>query len=516
MKRWRIAVFAAVLLFALPASAQSADDEWGEGGDDSGFADFGDEATPTKAEEVAEPPPTSPLTITGIYRSDLGAWVERFGEAPSDAPQLPGGNDNPFAKARASLDLRAKYKKGAISGVLELHGEYDFAYLHREDEYDPATKRMFQSLRDPLLNNAPVQIREAYLAASLDDFEVTLGRQIVAWGEGDGLSPLDVVNPRDNREPGLADLDDIRVPILAARLGWFKGNSRVEGMVTVESHWGFRNPPLGPFSPFPTLIEQNPIAKQADVVNKMRRDDVDFSDDPDQFSPDGFQYLLRWVHKGEGLDLGLYAGSVVDRQGVIKGFSQQELVALIGNALNDEVDDIRIHMSHLRYAIFGTSGATTFGSFLVKWELAFEKSRPYNMGSFDQVTNERVDQVDTMIGITYSGISNTMIGIEASKATLLGNHGELMFPIDAPFLALRLQHTAMRERLKIMAVASAVGETAQYGWLARANATYDVADAMKVSIGYVTYHPTDEISPFSGLTRHDRVFLQYRWDFRVM
>ena len=290
-----------------------------------------------------------------------------------------------------------------------------------------------------------------------------------------------MVNPRDNREPGLADLDDIRVPILAARLGWFKGNSRVEGMVTVESHWGFRNPPLGPFSPFPTLIEQNPIAKQADVVNKMRRDDVDFSDDPDQFSPDGFQYLLRWVHKGEGLDLGLYAGSVVDRQGVIKGFSQQELVALIGNALNDEVDDIRIHMSHLRYAIFGTSGATTFGSFLVKWELAFEKSRPYNMGSFDQVTNERVDQVDTMIGITYSGISNTMIGIEASKATLLGNHGELMFPIDAPFLALRLQHTAMRERLKIMAVASAVGETAQYGWLARANATYDVADAMKAS-----------------------------------
>ena len=516
MRLFTAALVLSCLVSAPVLAQQGGDEGWGEGDDDAGFADFPAEATPTKAAAAPTPPPISPLTITGIARSDLGAWTERFGSAPKDAPSLPGGNDNPFAKARASLDLRAKYKKGWLTGLLELHGEHDFAYMHRADEYDPATRRMFQNLRDPLLNNAPVQLREAWVAASPGAFEVTLGRQIVAWGEGDGFSPLDVVNPRDNREPGLADLDDIRVPILAARLGWFKGAHRVEGMVTVESHWGFRNPPLGPFSPFPTLIEQNPQAAQLDIVSKMRRDDVDFSDDPSQLSPDGYQYLLRWVRKGAGLDLGFYAGSVIDRQGVIQKFTTADQVKLITSGLNDEEDEIRIHMRHLRYAIFGTSGATTVGSFLLKWELAFEKSRPYNFDTFQEVTNERVDQLDTMVSVTYSGIANTMIGFEASKATLLGDHGTLMFPVDAPFIALRLSHNALRERLKIMAVGSVIGATAEYGWIARANATYDLADGVKASLGYMSYQPTDKISPFSGLDRHDRVFAQLRWDFRLL
>jgi len=523
----RLPLAALLLLLFAAASVpnhvlgQEADDwgdEGGDGGDDAGFADFPSTPTPTKAEA---PPAVSPLTLMGTTRADFGAWTERFGSAPADAPSLPGGNDNPFGKGRVSVDLELRYKADAVRAVVAIHGEHDLAMLYREGEYDPATTRAYRHLRDPLLGDIPMQLREALVATSVGDFEVTLGRQIVAWGEGDGLSPLDIVNPRDMREPGLSDLDDIRIPVLASRLGWFKGNHRVEAMITHEAHWGFRSPPLGPFSPFPSIIgksmQDNPIVKQLDinVVEKMRGHDVDFSDNIDGVSPAAWQYLGRWVYKGEGIDLGLYAASVIDRQGIISMDAAGQM-DLFGKVMNPDPQDIRLHMRHLRYALFGTSGAWAYGSLLLKWELAFEKSRPYNVGGFESLGARRADQVDLMLGITYNGISNTMIGIEASKVVLLTDLGELLFPMDAPFLMLRAQHKALRDRLTIMAVASMIGATAEYGALGRIDATYELADGWKASAGYVTFQPGDEISPFSGLDRHDRAMVKLRWDFRIL
>ncbi|MDP6945441.1 MAG: hypothetical protein QF464_14935, partial [Myxococcota bacterium] len=88
--------------------------------------------------------------------------------------------------------------------------------------YDTATLETYEWL---------VNTREVQLAASLGDFEVTVGRQIVAWGEGDMLSPIDVVNPRDMREPGQSDLADVRLPVLASRVGYFTGAHRFELMI---------------------------------------------------------------------------------------------------------------------------------------------------------------------------------------------------------------------------------------------------------------------------------------------
>ena len=512
-----ILVFALVFGLSATAYAQSTEDEgWGDDSD-AGFADFPDEPTPTGAAATPAPAAPSPWTLTGTWRSDGGAWIERFEAGPKSNPKLPGGKDNPFAKARASLDLQARYKQDWLQGTFAIHGEYDFAYLHRRDEYDTATIKAFETLRDPLLGDAPVQIREAWVAASLGDFEWTTGRQIVAWGEGDGLSPLDVVNPRDMREPGLADLDDIRVPILATRLGWFTGDHRVEAMVTFESHWGFRNPPLGPFSPFPAVMNEVPVMRDLGLVDKLRTENVHFSDTPEGLSPDGWQYLLRWVYKGAGIDLGFYAASVIDRQGVIETFSQTEQAELAQKALSDEEDDVALPLAHRRYAIAGMSGARTFGSFLVKWELAYEHDHPYNAGGFDTLTIETRNQLDVMLGVTYSGLSDTMIGLEASKVTFLDDGGDLLFPIDTTWMMLRISHNAMRETLKLMAVASVIGEKAQYGWLGRLDANYELADGFKVGGAFVTYHPNDDnLSPFSGLDRHDRVMARLRWDFRLL
>ena len=48
-----------------------------------------------------------------------------------------------------------------------------------------------------------------------------LGRQIVNWGRSDTVRVLDVINPLDNREPGLVDIEDLRLPVTMARVDYF-------------------------------------------------------------------------------------------------------------------------------------------------------------------------------------------------------------------------------------------------------------------------------------------------------
>ena len=60
-----------------------------------------------------------------------------------------------------------------------------------------------------------------------------------------------------------------------------------------------------------------------------------------------------------------------------------------------------------------------------------------------------------------------------------------------------------------------LGDERGFSFTARADVAYRLVEGFKVNVGYVTYLPGPTLSPFTGLDRHDRVLLGFRWDFRV-
>lgn len=493
---WSVAIAALLALCAASAwSTPAQADDWGdEGGDGDGDGfDFGPPAaaTPTTA-TAAEAPAAAPprwWSATAILRSDEAIWTERL-------------SDNPFAKARQSLDLQWTGKRDAIRGVISLHAEGDAAYLYRTESYDQATLDAYRTL---------LQVRETFVGLSLGAFELTLGRQVVAYGEGDALSPLDVVNPRDMREPGLADLVDIRVPVLASRLGYFVGAHRLEVIVVHESHFGFRTPPLGPFSPLPALLAGQGGASGVDIGALLEGKDLRYRHLQGAFALDQQQILARWVMRGEGLDLGVVAGSVLDSNGVAR---TPDYAALL-DASQARVD---IPLDHLRYELLGTTGATTFGEVLVKWELAYQRRRPVSRitgATVPELGVERRDAIEAMVGLTWRGLANTTLGLEVGKATFLQAPTAMLIPLDATQLVARGQWTGVSDRLELLGVASAFGLRAQFGWLARAEATWLLRDGLRAGLGFVTYQPGEELGPFAGLDRHDRLYARLRWDLAL-
>ncbi|MCA9544011.1 MAG: hypothetical protein KC613_06455, partial [Myxococcales bacterium] len=340
--------------------------------------------------------------------------------------------------------------------------------------------------------------------------DVTVGRQIVAWGEGDALSVLDVVNPRDNREPGLADLDDLRLAVLASRVSWFTGAHRFELMGIHEAYFGEFAPPLADFSPFRALVTDDPTA--AALLGSKR---VRFAHAPERWSLDGQMALARWVYKGPGLDLGLYAASVLDRTGVVV------LPALSPALLT--ADTLTLTLDHQRYTLVGTSGATAVGAWLLKWELAGELDKAFNAGdpAAGPIPELRVDRGTTlqaMASVGYTGIADLQIFVEVQKGFLLDGPDDVLLPVEAPIAAVRATYSLLRERLQLAAAATAIGWTAERGWLVRGQAQYQIGDGFSVSAGYISYQPgrsATDFGPFYGFEEHDRLFTQVRWDFLV-
>lgn len=461
--------------------AEPADDAFDFGDLDDDAFDFGDveEAAPV---DVA----SSPFSLTGFFRSEEGFWVERLGSEP-------------LAKARQSLDLLGTWKGGPWRAALAVHGEYDAAYLIDRARFDRATLEAYEWL---------VDIRRAHLGVELGPVDVTVGYQVLNWGEGDAISLADLSNPRDMREPGLADLEDLRLPALMTRVGWFSGAHRVELAWIHEAFFGYRTPPLGPFSPLPALLTG---ASGFDVAALLEGRELSFGHRQGRFAWDTQQWLGRWSWRGEGLDLALFGGLALDHQGVVLWPEPSALVA----------PEIRVDLDHRRFGFAGFAGARPVGDWLLKWEAVFLFDKPWNTlstgaGGLPEVGVETSASFGGMLGVQYGGVENTQIALEMAQTLPFRTELPYIFAPDTPQIALRINHLALRETLTILAALTSFGWKGELGWVARAEVGWRIQDGIELGLGYIHYEPSSRPGPIAGLDRHDRLSLKFRWDFQIL
>jgi len=71
-------------------------------------------------------------------------------------------------------------------------------------------------------------VRELYVGAFSNGFGLRVGNQRIAWGKGDAVSPNDVLNPRDLRDPVLTDTELRRIPTFAIRSDIELGSSALQ------------------------------------------------------------------------------------------------------------------------------------------------------------------------------------------------------------------------------------------------------------------------------------------------
>lgn len=127
------------------------------------------------------------------------------------APEQPKENDSRFG---GYLEYSARYapKSGKLiqnRGKVFLEADYEkerlFFYASAYAYYDSAPE-------DWQGDTEILRLYEAYARYNIERLDITAGNMMLRWGTGDGINPMDILNPRDHLNPVAGARTDSRLP----------------------------------------------------------------------------------------------------------------------------------------------------------------------------------------------------------------------------------------------------------------------------------------------------------------
>ncbi len=399
-----------------------------------------------------------------------------------DRPDKGQADYRGLSRYRPKLDLELELPlplewKLIASG----QGFYDFAY---------AMKGRSQFTENVLeAHEYEAELTDTYVQGRLRSrLDLKLGRQIVVWGKSDNLRVTDVLNPLDNREPGLVDIEDLRLPVAMARIDYYWGasdNWNITALVIPELRFG-KDPVYGSdFFPF----EEGPLSAFFNQAIEKKPSSI----------PANYEYALAVNGIFSGWDLSFYGARFFEDQ-------YHPFLDLSGGMAG-----LLIELRHNDLYMAGGAVNVAFGNLLLKAELAWLTGFEYYS------INDKKSRFDFLLGLEYTGLKDTTVSLEAVNRHLFAfevsmgdspNYGQE----DSFQGALRVSRSLFHETLEITMVASMLGERGQEGAFERFSAKYDVADALEMSGGIILYHHGDNVF-FKNIEDKDRLFLEFKYSF---
>ncbi|MEW6076730.1 MAG: DUF1302 family protein [Thermodesulfobacteriota bacterium] len=401
----------------------------------------------------------------------------------------PGQTDyRGLSRLRASLDLTLEAKftdtwGGQVSG----RGFYDFAYhIQGHDEF---TRDVLDEYEDEL------EFRETYIEGKpAPGLDIRAGRQLVIWGNSETFRVTDIINPLDSRDPGLVDIEDLRLPVCMIRTDYQwrnpSGYYDLTGIVIPELRFN-KTPVYGnDFYPFDMSLPHEEIPGQS-------------------FENSEYAMALKGVFPH--WDFSLYGAYYYDNESYMEKTGVISYpIQLPDNSVIWQTVDI-YERWHSRLWMTGLCVNYAVGDWLLKTELA--RSDGYQYANDDG----RKSQTRGLAGVEYMGFTDTTLTLEFMQSVLNGydhDMGEAPDYADSSRFdtAFRFTQNRMNDRLELVFVAVVMGMEAEDGLIERLSAAYDITDAFTVTGGCIFYQDGDSVLN-DNIHDNNRVFMDLTYAF---
>jgi hypothetical protein len=168
-------------------------------------------------------------------------------------------------------------------------------------DYDPA----FRDWTDDNDEIYYVELNEAYLTIDTERIDFILGKKMMRWGTGDGINPMDLINPQDYRDPIASARADARLPILLANGIFLLGPVTIEGVLIPKPEVNEFPLPNSPWEP-KALKEMRRMAKSGEIILAPKEEPDDWFKDAE------FAFKVSTVRHGFDLALLYYNGYTDD------------------------------------------------------------------------------------------------------------------------------------------------------------------------------------------------------------
>ncbi|MGL1933254.1 MAG: hypothetical protein OCC45_16080 [Desulfotalea sp.] len=359
--------------------------------------------------------------------------------------------------------LEADFRISSWKIFSSVKGFYDFSYsINNNGKY---TAEVLDTYRNELV------LREAYLQGSISSYvDLKLGRQIVVWGRSDNFRVTDVLNPLDNRDPGLVDFENLRLPLMMAKTDIFLGNWNLD-LILINEHRYNQNPPYGHFL-YPYDVSSPPEEIPAYTIENS-------------------EIAVELTGIFNGWDISFYGASLFNDEVTVSPIAPQVL-------------------EHHKITMVGASVSVAQGNMLYIAELAHFRGLRF-MSDYDK----EYHRSDMLIGAEYSGFSDTIISIDYVIRNLHDYDSILDISPENPqsseqSIGCRITSNFMQDKLQLTTLVIINGEWGEEGAMQRFTARYDIADNWSVTGGVLFFQTGNEkiLTDDTG-----RVFLELRYDF---
>lgn len=379
-----------------------------------------------------------------------------------------------FNQAQTSLYLQLDGKLSDNWKVrVGVDAYYDAIYnLHPSNNYN---EDILDSYKTQLM------LTDTYVQGRLtSDIDLKVGRQIVVWGKSDSIRITDVINPLDNRLPGMTDIEDLRLSVGMAKFDYYIGQWNFSAMAIGESRVMLEAAPRSEFFPVDNIF---PIAPEPFIELVTPNS-----------SWDNMQYAFAANGIFSGWDLSFYGADVLSQKWHINPLTQKRevhKVKMLGSAIN-----------------------VATGSWLLKSEIAYLSGVKYNS------TTDKKSRLDALVGFDYMGIKDTVLSLEIANRHIFNYEEQMSELVAKPDYvdenevqtAIRTTRSFENDSINATALVSMFGSSWEYGGFARLWVEYDVMDALVANFGIVEYIDGDK--PFTkAISDNDRVFADITYSF---
>ena len=472
------------IIWAQDASEDSKFEEVLSGFDDEVSSEKDDFLSPftDKKDESGSEKDTLSMDNENSWGQALSGFSGNVGLSTSYnyAKDTPKDNKQPnwsgFSKLRSYLSLTWDAKIGEIWKT-RISGKafYDLAYGIKKRE----------TFSEEVLNELEkeVELREVYLEGNpFNSIDIKFGKQVIVWGVADSLRVVDVLNPTDEREFGMTDLEDIRLPINMTKLDYYIGDLKLQAVAVHQIRFNKSAPFGSDFSPSNKKI--NEVIPKSSIENTEYGLAliVNFS---------GWDASLNWANYfDDNAHFKIIDSKNIPGVGVITTFEQQ----------------------HSRLSMAGVTLSASFGNFVWKSEAARLKGLEFAL-----VNDKIFSRTDILIGLEYSGWSDSSFTLE-SGVQHINDFEKRLEEVPDSVMEDRFATSVIfvqdyfNQTLKLNLVGTMIGKRGEDGGINRASIEYDIFDAFSLK-GGLTVYQTGENYYFQSLNTNDRLFFEMRYSY---
>lgn len=351
---------------------------------------------------------TKMLTVALLFCS-ASAAAELNGTITFEAAHNTSGNQG--QKNSAQLDFEWAQDIGEQSFItVKGRSLYDRRLELGQRDLRSAS---YSGINGPLAtgDNSTLALRELYIDTQWAGANWRIGKQQVVWGEADGLKVLDKINPQSYREFILDDFDDSRIATWMLNAEFDLAADSALQLLWIADPSFNQMAPQGSDYAFTSAATSGLLLadKQVQLLAKNKPGN----------SLANSEFGLRYSGFRSGWD-----------------FSVNYLYHFNDFAVpyrDVSGDDLFIRPEYKRSHLLGASASNAFGELALRAEVAYSSDSYHTSDDITQRGIARSDELASVVGLDWHGISDTMLSLQWAQSHLLD--------YSSPIYRARTEHT---------------------------------------------------------------------------